>query len=1076
MTRKPSMKVNQKRSVPAIFKNGELAVFYNLAYNRTSNFINTIQKKDNAHQFKEIRHLFFPLHYGTETQKEKIDFEDLKKPIHGLTNRTYSELKVFLWNAVKGKNIRFVTPEEITEINHILLLLLRLRDYHSHYWHEESAIYPTKEARIVLDRTFNIALRSYQPQINFAIDVTPLKNCWNVKDERKLSNMGINFFLSFFLTRGQMELFMKSRQYLNRGGYKNPPTNNSKYLFDDYGKQRKNTDGTLRSADDVLDLEKSRFIASFYAQRDASESAAYWLGKLTLNNNDIIQYHLLQTTNYLESLPSYLYNELSDTKKLTNVQRIAKRPTELLAASIAHSIQNEPNLAWRIRSDEYVQKKVAHNEKQEDELQKIPEAYYTTQPTYVTKLGTTHVTASRLNHTTGNSTPTEIQTTNELYTTNQDQIMIRLQVTSNTYMHFTIGHQNLKHWGALACSNRLNDSVTALKAFAKDFTNWLQCLTKPTHKKAFFINNSYLQHFNGEKNTDGTYKHQSLLPKILLQLQQPTLSNKKAMEVLRKRIQQKIERITNPANKNHFANLVTTYNKGENCTGYFEKKEQEKLLKQINTIQNRILAKKANEKDHLKKQELQRLLKRKNNQTIRHKKMQLMYASIQWLLGKKGKFTSATAKKQFAKYCYLLDVQAWKEENKYLITDWLNVACKAKQNLKNHENNLFEPYQKEVQQALLEAISFDNCFKQLTKLVLQKYKDELKKLPTYDKYENLIGLARQLDISNPSNSINKSDEYFHNEHANRKAEILAPFYTYNKNTNTYNAYLKLPHDFFLIAPETRGALKHRFKKLEEFTTTSSKIKSKWQSLESNTKYQTYFADFKETITQLKVAKSNSLTSSNSTTLQTIEKLKDQRKKVQQWYDDLYTDTILTLLQEQLLKKSNQSSLQLPKEKLLTLSHKKGEVSIKHDGITISFPVKRLKSHDFYTMNRIKSIVGRLKKEHPTKDTYTYQEIKTAMQQHWKESIEFVSRLLTFEKNYKKEFTNKNDISLANMGYVSFEDFKNELGNNFSTLKEIRNKALHADILPPNKSYKELIKTIPRIKKPYKKHSKSFYKR
>ncbi len=229
-----------------------------MAYNRTSNFIKTIQRKDQAQDFSELRDIFFPSHSESENRKKQIHFDDLNLKMKGVTDRTYSELKVFFWNAPKGKNIRFVTPQDIKEINHILLLLLRLRDYHSHYWHEETAIYPTNTARIVLDRTFEVALRSYQPQISFAIDVIPYENCWDAKDDRKLSTIGVDFFLGFFLTRGQMELYMKSRQYLNRGGYSKPPTekgrssNGNSYLFDSYGNTKKHPDGTLRSGNDII--------------------------------------------------------------------------------------------------------------------------------------------------------------------------------------------------------------------------------------------------------------------------------------------------------------------------------------------------------------------------------------------------------------------------------------------------------------------------------------------------------------------------------------------------------------------------------------------------------------------------------------------------------------------------------------------------------------------------------------------------------------------------------------------------------------------------------------------------------
>ena len=93
------VKANQRRSVPELYKNGELTVFYNLAYNRTSNFIKTIQRKDTAQDFSEIRDIFFPLHSESKDRKKQINFDDLNLKMNGVTDRTYSELKVFFWNA-----------------------------------------------------------------------------------------------------------------------------------------------------------------------------------------------------------------------------------------------------------------------------------------------------------------------------------------------------------------------------------------------------------------------------------------------------------------------------------------------------------------------------------------------------------------------------------------------------------------------------------------------------------------------------------------------------------------------------------------------------------------------------------------------------------------------------------------------------------------------------------------------------------------------------------------------------------------------------------------------------------------
>lgn len=1089
MTYKPKkLKDNQRRSVPEIYKNGELAVFYNLAYNRTGNFIKTIQRKDKAQEFTEIRQLFFPKHSETGIRKEKINLNDLDKKITDLTDRTYSELKVFFWNTPKGKNIRFVTPEEIKEINHILLLLLRLRDYHSHYWHADTAIHLTNTTRVVLDRSFKIAVNSYQPLVNFAIDVTPYESCWDKKNDKKLSILGINFFLGFFLTRSQMELFMKSRQYLNRGGYTKPPTqkgrsgNRESYLYDSNGNIKKNKNGISRSSEDILDLEKSRFIASFYAQRDASESAGYWLGKHSLFPMDALQYHLLQVRNYLGSLPVYLHEQLSKETQTKIVRRISKKPTTLLASSIAYLTEEKTNITWRVYSDDVIRKKVSHAKEIKEDLQKIPEAYFTTKAKYVQQLGVTTVAADRLQHNTNTVTIEKVQVQQELYE-NANRIMIKVNLNDKDFLHFIIGHENLKHWGALIGMSKLEKSIEALQNFAEAFMQWLQYLNNPT-KRSFFLNNSYLKHFNGEKNTDGSCKYSSLLPKILLQLQNDDLSEAKAMNVLRKRIQHRIERIINVDNENHFAALVTKYNGADYCTGYFDKKEQQRLLTKINRIKNKIKAKTVNDKELAEKRRLERQWKGKTNRPVRHEKMQLIYKSLQWILGKQGKFTSTEAKKQFAKYCYLLDDQRHKNNNISLINDWLTIACTAKPNLKKHENDAFEIYQKGVSKIINEAISFDNFFKHITQLAINKYKAELDKVATYDGYVNLIGLAKRLNIANPSNS-EKSNNTNNSKHTNRRAEILAPFY--KKDEEGTHGYIHLPHDFFLIAEETKNSLKDTFKNLPDTKETLKNIKEVWKDLDTKENYQTFFTDFKETNAKIKEAKK---TTPKSKVLKSFDalpsntnsvvQLKEQRKKIKQLYENLYTDAVLSLLEGRLL----QNNARLPTQwKAKHVQNIRKSILEKDDtkpmltkyyqesDIKVHFHVKQLKSHDFYSVDRIKDIVKRLKKENPNKKEYEYKDIKTAMQLHWKESIWFVSQLLAFEKSNKKDIVIKDDISLYNMGFASFDAFKNDLSTHFKELSSARNTALHTDILPPEVSYTQLVKTITGFKKQYNKRWK-----
>jgi hypothetical protein len=60
-------------------------------------------------------------------------------------------------------------------------------------------------------------------------------------------------------------------------------------------------------------------------------------------------------------------------------------------------------------------------------------------------------------------------------------------------------------------------------------------------------------------------------------------------------------------------------------------------------------------------------------------------------------------------------------------------------------------------------------------------------------------------------------------------------------------------------------------------------------------------------------------------------------------------------------------------------------------------------------------------------------------------------------------TDIGDVYKERLGYVSFENFEKEIGNNFDKIKEARNDALHGDVLAPEDSYRALIHLLKRIK-------------
>lgn len=1080
---------NQVRSIPSLQKNGELALFYNMAYNRTSEFIRTIQKMDKASEFEEIRLIFFPKH-STGNQKEEITDNELSEKLNGLTERTYSELKVFIWNETKGKDIRFVTREEITELNHILLLLLRLRDYHSHYWHDDIGIKPTAIARGVLERHYNIALKTYQPQIPNAIDVSKL-SLWDKKNSQKLSTSGVDFFLGCFLTMGQMELFMKSRKFLNRGGYQNPPKPKQDkegkyidgYLYDKEGNIKKHEDGTPRSETDILDLEKAKYVASFYSSRDTSESSAAFLDKLALFNLDAIQFHILSLENYLLTLPHYLHDNLKNENKDNYPIRIQDRPTKLLASTLA--FLPKENIEWRIFDQEWQRKKLEHPEVNKEDLQKIADNYFKAKAVYVKDLNTETITTKRLNQETGEINDKTLSVLNEVFTV-QDKSMFRVKVEENKYVNFIIGFENMKHWAALYAINRQNQANDSVNKFAKDFAKWIDTLNKGDK---FTIETSFLQNFNGVIENNKV-KYASILPSILLQLNNENNNKEKAFNILRQRILDNLKHIlsekdvANPIETNkkliNPSHFVAKVNQLKNTsTDYLIKEEIGNKIKEINRITNWIKQETATEENIRKKIRLENEIKNAKNTKERFEKVQVMLDSIEWILSKKARFHTSEEKNQLMKYCYLLDMQQWKQDNLSLIYNWLDRATtvtmdeerkKHDETKKTKGKEIDEHYslnQIKLKNILTtEATSFDDAFVKITDLAIAEYK-RVKDLVdnTYSDYEkhygNLWGIARKLNVSNPSNEIvGNNSEY--KKYETRREEILQPFCKKENGQTDY--YINLPHDFFMIA--NKGEMKEITNinnPSNLFIKQMKEIKENWTKLNKHPNYQAYFKDFKEMNAKVK-SDNKILNSFEALNNLSSQNPKEDLKKVKLLYQDVYLDTVLSLLKKQLENSDARTLSRWKKEEVGKLVKRKNNfIEIEIEGVKVKFTLKQLKNSDMYWDKREKgeNRITKILKHHlipqnSTKKEYTYEEIKVAIQSHWKDSILFISMLLRYEKikGNKEDITMIKNSLKRELGYLNFEHFKNHIGNDYDRLIELRNNALHADVLKT--TYKKLI--------------------
>ena len=992
--------LNAKRSSPSIEKNGELAVFYNMAYNRMSKLIADFERKEKGSvTFNELRDLFFPAGVDSITE------DSLCNAIGGLSNRTYTELKVMLWNEPLSKKLRFVTQEEREIINHLLLTLLRLRDYHSHYYHHQLALIPYPKARGFLEQKFDIACKSYRPTLSIADPIIEHFSLWNHKEPQYLGMHGINFFLSFFLTRGQMELFMKARQYLNRSGFENS--------YDKINRTK---------MEDVRDFEKSRYITSFYAGRDAAQRSIHFLAKDQLTEWSLNDYYGMQLRNYLESVPSFITDQLTESQLTEVVKRGKQSPVKLLATLLA--LKPLVGISWSVRSNE--SKELKTNESEETETQKLPIARYSTQKVYLDKLEITPL--KKEDSEAHESVDSSVQLP-EIHAAH-DHVQIRIILSDQRFFYFTMGLDNLLHWALLITRNRSEDVLKSLKQFATDFSNWIDALEKD---EQFDLEQSYLQHFIPKKLDDKRVSSLAL-PQILLQLAKGT-SKQDDLAILKLKVKEKINHSLETTNANHFAAKVAYYNRIQ--TDYLTNIEQKETNTKINTIRNRI----KNPNQQVSSHDLYKLdeFERSNQRLEQHRfeKMQVLLTAVEWLVGRKGRFRSAEQKNQWMKYCYLLDLQDHKSDNRSLIIDWISTVEPIDK--KTDEKNVQVDYASAVLKILtLEATSFDNCFLRLGELALEKYRETLKRVDSFDSYDNLIGLARRLKISNPSNTelSNKTDTT-----KTRRSEILS---TFSKKINgTHHYYLHMPESFFIRTEkitnaEVKGLLKE----------TQDTIVEHWQQLAGNQQSNDLFPKpYSELIEQQKNAKGNTVLLGVLRKHIAARKLLDKHLKI---------DAVLTRLKAHLkFTDINMQSISQGVRKV----HKNTIVQT-IAGCKVQLTLKQLTQHDFYWDNgRIEKVILRLKQENPSKETYNFEELKTALHVHWKESIRFVSGLLTAEAalNLRLPKSEQPHPLQKAYPYVPFEELLPKLTIlNTGDLSKLRNSALHADVLDTTKKYADYL--------------------
>ncbi|MCD4792546.1 MAG: hypothetical protein K8R54_04880 [Bacteroidales bacterium] len=659
-------------SIPEYGKNGELALFYNIAYNRINLFIAHFEEKSNKKKW-EIRKLF-------------KDEEDIYKPI--LKDETYIKLKEFVFRDIKGGD-RHITENERKQYNQLLFLLLRVRDYHSHYYHSDTGLYVyNKFTKQYLEKKCELAKQAYPgTEENYRDFVI-------FDDNDKLTDQGINFFLGFFLTKGMMNLFSDNRERLKNRGIK--------------------TEGA-----EIKDFNYHRHICKFYSLKDSHAIHNAFLPKNKFQEINPKEFLDLQITNYLETLPSVLYNELSEEEKERTSERRENKFMQT-AATWLMLHKSDDNIKWRVWSPE--QEKTEIKKNKDKTHGKIP----LHRMEYIKKYANT-------------------LTGDERIRIKEKNVEIQVKTEDNKYAYVRLSLTELMAWVYLTFKGNYDDALDKIKDFVHEFSIFTNNLYN--NKKTNIEDNNKLNRFN--------------LPQVLLNLNN-NIIHQSIEDIIHQSIEDRKQAVISKIEGN-----------GDKQKGllHWLKHENPNELAEIKTsIFNttkkiRQLDETEDDNDEEKAEARQDL---RHDKGIRYKKMKIIQTCFKFMFGKKARFTSADEKNNFKRYCYLMDFIDY-EQNSHLITDWKDKLGTRK--AKNKNNTDEKPsHLLIIEKLLADNKSFDTFYKKIINETCNYLEGELSKLKSGQYSDKFFPvLARRLNVA--SKNLEESFNY----NGNRKKELFAPY-------------------------------------------------------------------------------------------------------------------------------------------------------------------------------------------------------------------------------------------------------------------------------------------------------------
>lgn len=306
----PFYKSNTNDSTP------ELALFYNMALDRMNELLSVYEDAT--------------VDLATLNFSKEVLFKE----------NTYLHLQVYLWKEQVSNSFATLTQNDRHRVHQFLEMMVHLRNFQSHYYHDSRVLKFPKDLIQFIKNRFALAEQdlklknpNFVPYIQELYeDITSFKSRGKTKEDRYqhfdfftpagfIKEEGKNFFLSFFLVKGEMNRFLKKRKRCKRD-------NGEKYQV------------------------KTK-LYTWYCHRDGSNRFFLHGKKDFINTEEQLKRQYNTLLNYLKTIPVVDSKYLPPTKEIELYERISKEEKQIFLAQLRQ--QEQEAVIYPRRKDKFIE-------------------------------------------------------------------------------------------------------------------------------------------------------------------------------------------------------------------------------------------------------------------------------------------------------------------------------------------------------------------------------------------------------------------------------------------------------------------------------------------------------------------------------------------------------------------------------------------------------------------------------------------------------------------------------------------------------------------------------------------------